>query len=150
MAPNMQMTSASKELQHRSTTFARRILISPLSKHDAWIAYFAVLVPGLSYTLAVSHHKANHLRKIQSPSTRATLLKLGFCRNTALSIVYGPSRYGGLGFRDLPVEQGIAATQMLLRHLRAQTSTGSLITISLLWWQLVTGVSAPLLETHRT
>jgi hypothetical protein len=73
-------------------------------------------------------------------------MKLGFNRNTALAITHGPARYGALGLRNLPVEQGIAGIMILIRHLRARTHQGSLILISLAWWQLVSGLSTPLLE----
>jgi hypothetical protein len=73
----------------------------------------------MTYTLPVSHHSHKRLKKIQSAATRATLMKLGFNRNTAHRVVYGPSRYGGLGFRDLFVEQGTGQVEMLVRHLRA-------------------------------
>jgi hypothetical protein len=39
---------------------------------------------------------------------------------------------------------------MLVRHLRAQSPQGKLIRITLAWWQLVVGVSSPLLETTNT
>jgi hypothetical protein len=74
-------------------------------------------------------------------------MKLGFNRNTAHRVVYGPSRYGGLGFRGLFVEQGIGQVEMLVWHLRANSTQGTLIRITLAWWQLVVGVSHPLLES---
>jgi hypothetical protein len=78
------------------------------------------------------------------------LMKIGFNRNTAHRVVYGPSRYGGLGFRDLFVEQGVAQVQLLVRHLRAGTTQGILMRITLSWWQMVVGVSYPLLgQTYR-
>jgi hypothetical protein len=54
--------------------------------------------------------------------------------------------YEALGLRNLPVEQGIAGITILIRHLRARTHQGSLILISLAWWELVAGLSTPLLE----
>jgi hypothetical protein len=78
-------------------------------------------VPAIIYTLAVTHHSRSRLRKIQSAPTRSTLIKLGFNRHTAHAAVYGPFRYGGIGLRDLPVEQGIAGITMFIHHLRAGT-----------------------------
>jgi hypothetical protein len=62
-------------------------------------------------------------------------MKIRFNRNTAHQVVYGPSRYGGLGFQDLFVEQGVAQVQLLVRHLRAGTVQGIFILITLSWWQ---------------
>jgi hypothetical protein len=78
----------------------------------------------MPYTLPVSHHGPKLLRELQSPATRANMTKLGYNRNTAHRVVYGPSRYGGLGFRDLFVEQGIGQVQLLVRHLRAAIPPG--------------------------
>jgi hypothetical protein len=87
---------------------------------------------------------------IQSPATRACLMKTGFNRNTAHRVVFGPSIHGSLGFRDLFVEQGISQVQLLIRHLRADSPQGRLFRITIDWWQLVMGVSYPLLERPST
>jgi hypothetical protein len=145
----MQMKTSDEKLLEKDLTFSRRLVSSSLTKHDAWIAYFAVLVPAMTYTFAVTHHSANRLRKIQSSPTRSTLLKLGFNRNTAKAVAYGPSRYGPLGLRDLPVEQGIAGVTMLIRHLRARSTQGTLALIALSWWQLRLGTSKPPLEDPK-
>jgi hypothetical protein len=116
LSTNMQMQSAEAALQKTATSFASWILCSNLARHDAWVAYFAVFVPSMIYTLPVSHHSPKKLRKLQSAATRTTLVKIGFNRNTAQRVVYGPSQYGGLGLRDLAVEQGIAQIEMLVRH----------------------------------
>jgi hypothetical protein len=104
LATNMQMKTGNEALIETGRNFSRRLSSSSLSKRDAWIAYFVVFVPAMIYTLAVTHHSSARLRKIQSAPTRSTLIKLGFNRNTAHAVVNGPSRYGGIGLRDLPVE----------------------------------------------
>jgi hypothetical protein len=95
-------------------------------RRDTWVAYFAVFVPYMTYTGLVSHHSPNRLCRIQLAATRAaiqlaatraTLMKIGFNCNTAHHVVYGPSRCGGLGFRDLFVEQDVGQVEMLVRHL---------------------------------
>jgi hypothetical protein len=104
----------------------------------------------MTYTLPVSHHAPKLLRKLQSPATRATLMKLGCNQNTAHRVVCGPSRYGGLGFPYFFVEQGIGQVQLLVRHLQAASPQGVLMRISLFWWQLVVGVSFSLLGQTST
>jgi hypothetical protein len=146
LATNMQMKAGNKALTETGRNFSRRLSSSSLSKHDAWIAYFAVFVPAMIYTLAVTHHSSARLRKIQSAPTRSTLIKLGFNRNTAQAVVYGPSRYGGIGLRDLPGKQGSASITVFICHLRAGTQQGTLTRITLAWWQLRIGTSTPLLE----
>jgi hypothetical protein len=62
MALNLTMTTAFTKLMEASNTFARRMAVSPLSKRDAWIAYFAVYVPSMTYTFLVSVHSPTKLR----------------------------------------------------------------------------------------
>jgi hypothetical protein len=119
LSVNMQMTTAFQKLSESGRKYSTRLLTSPLSKRDAWIAYFAVFFPAITYTFAVTHHSPKTLRTLQSGLTRATLLKLGFNRNTPLAVVYGPSLHGALALRNLPIEQGIVQLQMLIRHVRA-------------------------------
>jgi hypothetical protein len=144
------MKDAYTDLSKKAPLFAARLLCSDLSKQDAWIAYFAVFIPSTAYYLPVSHHSKKKLRKLQSIPTRAVLMKIGFIRNTAHRVVFGPSRYGGLGFRDLFVEQGISHVELLLRHLRADSPQGQLFRIAISWWQLVVGVSYTLLQNTST
>jgi hypothetical protein len=145
LATDMQMKDALTALTKTASTFASRLLCSNLSQRETWVAYFAVFVPSMTYTLPISHHSAKSLATLQSAPTRAALMKIGFNRNTAKRIVYGPSRYGGLGFRDLFVEQGIAQVELLVRHLRAGSTQGTLMLIAISWWQMVVGVSYSLL-----
>jgi hypothetical protein len=146
LSTNMQMKTGAKTLMAKGLTFSRRLVSSSLSKQDTWIAYFAVFVLAMIYTFAVTHHSTTKLRKIQSAPTRSTLMKLGFNRNMALTVAHGPARYGALRLRKLPIKQGIAGITILIRHLRARTHQDSLVLISLVWWQLVSGLSTPLLE----
>jgi hypothetical protein len=148
-ASNMQIKDASTALLQTSRSFASGILCSNLSKRDSWVAYFAVFVPFLAYSLPITHLSKTILRKIQSPATCTCLMKSGFNRNTAHRVVFSPSLHGGLGFQDLFVEQGVSQVLLLLRHLHADSPQGKFFRITNDWWQLVMGVSYPLLE-HPT
>jgi hypothetical protein len=146
MALNLTMTTAFKKLLEASNTFARRIAVSSLSKRDAWIAYFVVYVPAMTYTFLVSAHSPAKLRKLQSPAICAVLNQIGFNSRTACAVVFGPCMHGGLALRDLPVEQGIAILIMIIRHLRVATPQGQLLLITLVWWQHVIGISYALID----
>jgi hypothetical protein len=139
MATNLQMTTAYTQLLHTSQQLARRLASSPLSCRDAWIAYFAVYLPAMTYTLTLTAHSATKLHKLQSSALRATLNKLGFNRNTPNAVVFGPCIRAGLSMHDLPTEQGIALLVMFIRHLRSASAQSKLLRIALAWWQLVTG-----------
>jgi hypothetical protein len=76
-------------------------------------------------------HTGKDLDLLQRPAVSATLAKLGFRRTINRSIVFGSTWYGGLGLRDLYIEQGIAQLLLFIRHLRAQSPQGKLIQIVL-------------------
>jgi hypothetical protein len=64
LTTGMHMTEdAHSALQTTALYYASRLLCSPLSKRDAWIAYFAVFVPSMTYTLPVSHHPPTQASK---------------------------------------------------------------------------------------
>jgi hypothetical protein len=140
------MKDASAALLHTSRSFASGILCSKLTKRDSWVAYFAVFVSSVVYSLPITHLSKTTLRKIQSLATHTCLMKTGFNSNTAHRVVFGPSLHGGLGFRDQFVEQGVSQVLLLLRHLRADSPQGNVFRITIDSWQLVMGVSYPLLE----
>jgi hypothetical protein len=117
LSTNMQMKTGNAALMEKGLDFSRQVASSSLSKRDTWIAYFAVFIPAMIYTFAVTHHSATRLHKIQSAPTRSTLMKLGFNWNTVQAIAFGPTRYGALGLHSLPIEQGIAGITMLIQHL---------------------------------
>ena len=144
LCPSLSMTAAYQRLQAIVSLYSRRIVTGSLTRWEIWMAYFSVFSLQMKYTLPISHHSSTSLRKLQSPAVRATLTQLGFSRNTPLAVVYGPVDFGGLGFRDLAVEQGIEQLCMILRHLRMHTEQGKLLTITLQWWQLTAGVTSPL------
>jgi hypothetical protein len=145
LSTNFQMHTALSILKQKAHHFGRKLLCSSLDKYEAWIAYFVVFIPMMTYTFGISHHSSKHLAHMQSQPTRATLMKIGFNRNTALAVVFGAVIFGGLGMRHLYIEQGIAQLQLFIRHLRAGTDQGTLLRITIAWWQLVAGVSFPLL-----
>jgi hypothetical protein len=64
LSTGMHMHDAYRDLANKAPLFAARLLRSDLSKQDAWIAYFAVFVPSMTYSLPVSHHSKKKLRKL--------------------------------------------------------------------------------------
>jgi hypothetical protein len=79
------------------------------------------------FTFVICSFTMAELLTLQRAPIRATLAKLGFNRNISRDIVFGSVLYGGISLTDLFVEQGIAQLQLLLRHLRAEMSQGTLL-----------------------
>jgi hypothetical protein len=56
---------------------------------------------------------------------------MGINRNTALSVVFGTSKYGGLDLNHLDTVQGFGHLQYLIGSVRTQDTTGDLYQILL-------------------
>ena len=69
LSSNFQMKTALSILHKTASTFGPKLLYSSLDQYEAWIAYFVVFVPMMTYTLSISHHSFQHLAHLQSQST---------------------------------------------------------------------------------
>ena len=81
--------------------------------------------------------------------TNAILSKLGFNQKFPREVAYSPRHFGGIGLRDLYCEQGIGHIKQILSHIRANNETGKRLSINIDQYQLLAGISQPILEqTH--
>jgi len=67
-------------------------------------------------------------------------------RTHAHALVFGPRSYGGIGCNDLRIEQGLDATENLIRQLRTPGYGKQMATIFLRTFQNASGLSLPLLQ----
>ena len=146
-SPSLSMTANLAALAAKSKDYSRRLLKSGLDKYEVWLTYFSCFVPAMIFILTVTSFTATQLMSLQKQAIRATLARLGFNRNISRDVVFGSPLFGGLGLRDLVLEQGIAQLELLLRCVRASTPQGSLFLIGLSWWHLVAGFTTSLWET---
>jgi hypothetical protein len=84
--------------------------------------------------------------KIMRPFLNAGLSASGVVRLMPRAIVWGPTRYQGLGIRHLWTTQGVEHLLAILRHATCPTLTGQLIRTSMDDMQLEIGVSASFLK----
>lgn len=134
-------------LLKKATLFARTLSTSHVQPHEAWIYYYAVFLKSVGFPLAVSHLSAAQLDAIQKKMVCVTLQKMHYCSTMSRAVVFGPSRYGGLDFWDLRVEQGIDQIRLILRHLRIPGGQGgNMMRITLEACQYSVGTQRLLLE----
>ena len=127
---------------------AERMYNSNLDFKCVWRYYHSMFLTSVCYSFAANSISHDKLHKLDRKITRMFLPKLGFNRNTAQAIVYGPSHFGGLNLRYLPHEQGLAKIEHLLKHIRTRsTEASSHFTIALSWSQFNAGTSVPILES---
>ena len=110
------------------------------------MAYFTILLPRLTYTFSTISYPKSILHQVQKQITKALIPRLGYSAKTPTDVVYGSISYGGIGWRDLYIEQGIAKINIIFCHVRANDNLAKIILINLEWTQLICGISEPILE----
>jgi hypothetical protein len=83
---------------------------------------------------------------IMSPVLQGGLPCSGIVRTTPHTLVYGTTKYQGLGIPSLYTEQGIAHISKLLQHGHQPSITGNLLRASLQALQVELGISGFPLE----
>jgi hypothetical protein len=86
--------------------------------------------------------------EIQRPVVNPILPKMGINRSTSRSVVFGTSKYGGLGLDHLAVVQGFGQLQYLIGGMWTQDTTGDLYQMLLEYAQLEYGIATPILEAN--
>jgi len=71
---------------------------------------------------------------------------MGYNQHMPKELVYAPSTHGGIGIKNLCTEQGLAKVLQVLKHLRAKTTLGTLLTITIQAYQLQAGIPENVLE----
>jgi hypothetical protein len=104
------------------------------------MAYKSYYMVSLLYGTAATSLDVKEWEEIQGPVVNVILPKMGVKRNTARNVVFGTSKYGGLGLDHLAAVQGFAQLQYLIGSLRTQDTTGDLYQMLLEYIQLECGI----------
>ena len=134
------------DLIHKSHRIAHAIASSTVTRHEAFLTYFAVYQPSVSYVLSLSTFNTQQCHKLSSTPTSLFLQKCGFSSKMKRLVVFASRSSGGLGFRHLYTEQGIQHINKLIQVLRTPGQPKQILITAILWWQVYSGVNYPLLE----
>jgi len=138
-----------KELQvlhQRNTKYLHVLTQCSLTRREAKVIYRQCYLPAVTYPLPASVIPPDKLDDAQRSTTTAFLVKMGYPRTFPRAVVYVSHAKGGLGFCQLSAEQGAQKVIQVLKHLHAETTTGTLYTILINHYQLSAGISEPILE----
>jgi len=109
------------------------------------VIYKQCYLSTVSYPLPATFIPEANLFKLQSPATSIFLSKLGYPHTFPRAVVFMVSNCHVLGFRHLGHEQRIEKCLQFLKHICTQTSTGCIYHIILQHYQLMSGLSQPML-----
>ena len=102
----------------QSRKLAGRLANTPADIRDAWMIYFCRYKPAIGYCLPITTFTDAKCDTIQRPFYRELLPKIGFNRNTARAIIFGPQKFGGMQLMDLKAEQIARHVSNLITHIR--------------------------------
>ena len=133
-------------LQKKASDHCRTLALGDVSPRGAWIYYSSVFLRSVGYPLGVCHLSNSQLDTLQGPMVATTLKKMGYNSRMSRDVTFGPTKYGGLNFRDLKIEQGVESLRLIMRHLRFPGQPQQMLLITLDRLQQNSGLGTPLLE----
>jgi ribonuclease HI len=98
------------------------------------------LRPRLNYPLPCTSLTEKQCHHIQAPALAALLPKLHLNRHTPHAVVFGNTRYGGIGIPAMYTDQGFQQLKYLTGHLHLCDDVGKLIQIHLSEYHLSLGI----------
>jgi len=117
-----------------------------INAQEAKLLLHTKCIASVSFSLAATAINQKTLNKILSPLLTTTLPKMGLNRNTPHEIIHSPITLGGLGIKNLYVEQGTRHIKFLVKHLRANTDISTHIQIAFTWNQKQIGFQKSIFE----
>ena len=84
--------------------------------------------------------------EIMSPILGGGLPKIGVCRTIARELVYTPTKFQGLGIKDLYISQGLSHVKILLDHIWQRTTTGKLLCATIEYLKIEVGLRGSILR----
>jgi hypothetical protein len=107
-------------------------------------------IPAVAYPLVATHFQEKDLNKIENKALMSFLPKIGYNFNTPRAVVYGPTECGGIGIKNLFVEQSVKQINAYIQHTRLDSPLGKIMHITMDWVQLIVGIAKPVFEdTNR-
>jgi hypothetical protein len=138
-------------LKEKCDDFARVINSSHLNRRETRCFYHHIYRLSANYTLPTTYFTYKDLKDIQSKAHSSMVARMGYCRSTPLSVIFGPPQLGGAGFFHLYDDQGYGQVKMFMKFWRSpDTQIGKMLRITMAWAQFAVGTSIPMLEdVHR-
>ena len=116
-----------KQLEHiseKSDDIAHAIATSSVNRTQALTSWTSMYIPAVAYPLVATHFQEKDLNKIENKALMSFLPKIGYNRNTPRVVVYGPTECGGIGIKNLFVDQSVEQINAYIQHTRLDSPLG--------------------------
>jgi hypothetical protein len=133
-------------MQEKAINYGEAIMSSSLKRGECAMAYNHCCMASMGYETAATSLRMEKREAIQKPPVNEILPKMGIHRKTARDVVFGTTKYGGLGLAHLAAVQGYGQLQYLPGHLRSEYTAGTLYRILMEFTQLEDGMEEEILR----
>ena len=116
-----------EKLKKKARQWSRAVTRSSLTRHDAVIGMKTSLYPSITFGLMSTTMTEAQCDDVFKPIRQGVLPKTGYMRTMPADIIHGPTKFGGVGIKDLHTLQGIAHVKALLDEAGTDSPTGILI-----------------------
>jgi hypothetical protein len=129
-------------MKEKWLAYAMAIINSTLQSGECSMDYGAYYMPSLAYGTPATTLSYKDCEDVQWAVVAAIIPKMGIVRNAARKVVFGSTKYCGLGLDHLATTQHYSRLQCLIGHIRSKSITRKLIRQQLDYTQLEIGYSA--------
>jgi hypothetical protein len=95
------------QLKQKSDHILQAIGTSSVTRTEATLAWDTMYILVVAYPLEATHFQEKDLNKLKNKALASILPKIGFNWHTPRAVVYGPQECGGIGIKNLFVEQSV-------------------------------------------
>jgi hypothetical protein len=114
----------------KAKEYSEAIISSTLNRGEGLLEYNSYYMASFSYGTAATSLHIKEYEELQRPVVNTILPKMGINRSTSRSVIFGTSKYGGLGLDHLAPVQGFGKLQYLIGSLQTQDTTWDFIKCS--------------------
>jgi hypothetical protein len=133
-------------MEEKAIKYGEAIVSSSFKRGECTMAYNSCYMASLGYGTAETSLSMDECKEIQKPPVNAILPKMGIKQNTKREVVFGTTKYGGLGLAHLAAVQGYGQLQYLIGHLRSDDTLRTLYWILMEFTQLECGMEQEILS----
>jgi hypothetical protein len=138
--------SHKKVMQEKAEAYGEAISWSVLQRGESSTTYNSYYMPSIAYDTPATMLSFKECDDLQKPVINTILPKMGITSGAPRAVVFGTSRYGGIGLDHLAAVQSHRQPQYLVGHLQCQDTTGQLIRMMMEFTQMECGCTGNILE----
>ena len=140
MAPDGNTECQVEYLKEKASKFAKQVKAgSPATRNDIWKAFALTIRPTMHYCMSATTIEPDDWEDISWIINKDTLPRAGIVRTLKKEVLYGPSKYQGLGAHNFHYRQEITHLKDFVEQVNPDTSCGTRVQITVEALRMETG-----------